>query len=311
MIKREEFTFDSRDHLSKIYAFRWIPETDKPVCIVQIVHGMAEYIERYDEFARFLASHGMIVIGEDHLGHGRTADVNKMPHGYFCKNDPATVVVRDVHRLKKLTQEKYPGIPIIIIGHSMGSFILRNYLMRYGKGIDGAVIMGTGNQPNSMLRSGKLLCSFLTLFQGGKHKSLLLNGIAFGPYEAGIKDKRTPFDWVCTDTAVIDSYIEDPKCGFTFTLNGFRTLFELISRINKNADLEKIPKKLPILIVSGKEDPVGNYGKDPSDLYDHYLNLDLTKVQLKLYPEVRHELLNEPIKEQVYKDLLNWIKAVI
>lgn len=311
MIKREEFTFDSRDHVSKIYAFRWMPETDKPVCIVQIIHGMAEYVERYDDFARFLASHGMIVVGEDHLGHGKTAEINHMPLGYFCANDPATVVVRDVHRLKKLTQEQYPGLPIIIIGHSMGSFILRNYLTRYGKGIDGAVILGTGNQSKSMLRWGKLLCSFLTLFQGAKHKSLLLNGFAFGPYEARIKDKRTPVDWICTDTAVVDNYMADAECGFTFTLNGFRTLFELISRAKRHVDLDKLPKKLPILIASGKEDPVGDYGKGPSDLYDDYLNLDLTKVQLKLYPKVRHELLNETIKEQVFKDLLNWITAVI
>lgn len=311
MIKREEFTFDSRDQKTKIHAIKWLPETDNVVCVVQLVHGMSEYIGRYDQFARFLASHGMVVVGNDHLGHGETARESGMPFGYFCDQDPATVVVRDVHRLKKITQEQYLGVPYIIIGHSMGSFILRNYLMRYGKGIDGAVLLGTGNQSKALVNMAACLTKILTLFQGKKHKSLLVNAIAFGSYEKGIQNKRTTIDWFTSDPDEVDKYIADPLCGFTFTLNGFGTLFELIQRTKDPKSLEEIPKKLPVLIASGAEDPVGDYGEGPKGLYDTYLNLDLTRVQLKLYNECRHELLNEGIKEQVYKDLLNWILSVV
>ena len=150
MVKKEEFTFDSRDGKSKIHAVRWVPE-QRVVCIVQIIHGMAEYIERYEELAQYLGEKGILVTGDDHLGHGKSV-AKDGTYGYFCEQDPATVVVRDVHRLKKMTQEEYPGIPYIILGHSMGSFILRNYLFRYGTGIQGAIVCGTGSQPKALVK---------------------------------------------------------------------------------------------------------------------------------------------------------------
>lgn len=309
MIKREEFTFDSRDHKTKIHAMRWIPQ-NPPVCIVQIVHGMAEYVERYDAFANFLAEHDILVVGDDHLGHGRTVSSGNGIYGYFCEQDPATVLVRDEHRLKKLTQEQYPGLPYIIIGHSMGSFMLRNYLFRYGKGIDGAVILGTGNYSDGRLFLAKMLAKLSSVFYKQTHPSDFLNVVTFGSYMRKIKEKRTVLDWVCSDSDVVDKYFEDKECGFTFTINGFKTLYELTMRCNNKENLTQIPKKLPILIAAGTDDPVGNYGEAPQSLYDTYLNLDMTKVQLKLYKGARHELLNETIKEEVYKDLLNWILAI-
>lgn len=309
MIKREEFTFDSRDHKTKIHAMRWIPQ-NPPVCIVQLVHGMAEYVERYDAFARFLAEHDILVVGDDHLGHGRTVSAGNGVYGYFCEQDAATVLVRDEHRLKKLTQEQYPGLPYIIIGHSMGSFILQNYLFRYGKGIDGAVILSTGNHSDGKIFLGKMLAGACSVFHKQTHPSEFLNVATFGTYMRKIRNRRTVLDWVCSDSDVVDKYFEDDECGFTFTINGFKTLYELAKRCNNKENLTQIPKKLPILIASGTDDPVGNYGETPQKLYDTYLNLDMTKVQLKLYKGARHELLNETIKEEVYKDLLNWILAI-
>lgn len=311
MIKREEFTFDSRDQKTKIHAIKWLPETEEVVCVVQLVHGMSEYVARYDEFAEFLAMHGIVVVGNDHLGHGETAKESGMPYGYFCDRDPATVAVRDVHRLKKITQEQYVGVPYFILGHSMGSLILRNYLTRYGKGIDGAILLGTVNKSKAYVRLGIFLTKVLTLFQGKKHKSMLINALAFGSYEKRIENKQSKVDWCSSDPAIVDRFQEDTMCGFTFTLNGFATLFELIKRTWDGKVLSKIPKKLPILIASGTEDPVGDYGEGPKKLYDEYLNLGLDKVQLKLYEGCRHELLNEGIKKQVYTDLLNWILSII
>lgn len=311
MITRETFTYDSRDDKkTKIHAVKWLPETDKPVCVVQIVHGMSEYVERYDDFAKFLAQQGMVVVGNDHLGHGKTVSENDGIYGYFCKQDPATVVVRDVHRLKKIIQEQYLGVPYILIGHSMGSFLVRDYLTRYGTGIDGAVILSTGDYSKMTLSMAKFVAGLISLFHKQTHPSGFLNTIVFGNNLKRIPQKRTTIDWFTSDADVIDRYLEDKQCGFTFTINGFRTLFELAGRCGDKNSLDKIPKKLPVLIAAGTEDPVGNYGEAPQRVYDTYLNLDMTKVQLKLYKGARHELLNETMREEVYQDLLNWIVMV-
>ena len=258
MVNKEEFTFDSRDGQSKIHAVRWIPE-GKVICILQIIHGMAEYIERYEEVAQYFAQKGILVTGEDHLGHGKSVTENGT-YGYFCNQDPATVVVRDVHRLKKMTQEDYPGIPYVILGHSMGSFILRNYLFRYGTGIQGAIICGTGSQPTALIKCSKALAAIQGALFSQKHVAKMLDKMAFGNYNQKITDRRTDFDWLCRDEKVVDAYSEDSLCGFTFTVNGFKTLFTLIDRLNKAENIQSMPKSLPVFFIAGEKDPVGNYG---------------------------------------------------
>lgn len=310
-MKIEEFTFDSRDGKTKLHAMRWLPDTEKPVAIVQIVHGMNEYIRRYDEFATYLAEHGIVAVGEDHLGHGESV-AEQETFGYICENDPATVLVRDVHRLKKMTEEKYPGVPYFILGQSMGSFIVRNYITRYGTGITGAMIFGTGTPKQSELATGKLLTGLISKFRGPKYVSRFIDHTTTSNYMSGIENAKTKDDWLCTDEEVVARYSKDPLCsGFTFTVNGFHALFELAQRMQKKENLDKIPKKLPILIVSGTQDPVGGFGAAPKQLYDNYLNLDLTKTVLKLYNGGRHEMLNEKIKETVYEDVRNWIEMVL
>lgn len=304
-MRKEEFYFDSRDGISKLHAVRYLPETE-PVAVLQIVHGMAEHVGRYEELAQFFTEKGFLVTAEDHLGHGASVTPGK-PYGYFCKQDPATVVVRDVHRLKKMTQEKFPGLPYVILGHSMGSFILRNYLCRYGSGIQGAVIVGTGMQPGAILALGKVLAGIQKVFQGDKHVSRMLNGMAFGAYNKRIPDARTESDWLSRNTENVERYIEDPLCGFGFTVNGFRTLFELISRMQKEENLEKIPKELPVFLVSGEEDPVGAYGRGVVYVFRVLERIGLQRVNYKLYPEDRHEILNESDRRQVMQDIYEWI----
>lgn len=306
VMKREEFYYDSRDGQSKIHAVKWIPDAAKPLAILQISHGMAEYILRYDEFAKFLAEKGILVTGSDHLGHGLSRAANK-PYGYFCSRDAATVVVRDVHRLKKIVQEENPGVPYFILGHSMGSFILRNYLCRYGSGIDGAVIVGTAHHPRAVTGFGIALAGLLQCVQGEEHPSKLLNILAFGSCRKRVKNAKTLFDWVCSDEAVVKRYIDDPLCGFTFTLNGFRTLFELIEGAGYKKNLMKIPSGLPILMLSGEQDAIGNYGKGVRKVYDTLKSVGIENVTLKLYPQDRHEILNEEDKEQVFEDILQFI----
>lgn len=310
MVKREELYFDSRDNENKIHGMRWIPEGDQPVCILQIIHGMAEYIERYDEFAREMAGKGILVVGEDHLGHGKSVGESGV-YGYFCERDAATVVVRDSHRLKKMTQEQYPGVPYVILGHSMGSFILRNYLCRYGTGIQAAVIAGTGMQPKPLLVMGKAVAALQKIFCGSRHPSRLLNALSFGGYNKRIVHPRTVMDWLTKEEKMVDAYIEDPLCGFTFTVNGFQTLLELVNRLYKKENLEKMPKELPVLFVAGKEDPVGGYGEGVKRAYQSFQEIGMKNVKMKLYETDRHELLNESDRGTVYQDIYQWIMSAI
>lgn len=308
-VKREEFWYDSRDGITKIHAVRWIPEDGKFGAVVQIVHGMTEHVLRYDEFARFLAAHGILVVGNDHLGHGlsRREDV---PFGYFCKRDAATVVVRDVHRLKKLTQENHPGLPYIILGHSMGSFILRNYLARYGTGINGAVIVGTGQKSVALMNLGLFLVHLQALFVGQKHVAKLMDRMVSGQNNRHIRSARTASDWLNSQPEEVDGYRADEQCGHTFTLNGFQTLFTLIKRsCGKNA-LKKVPKELPVLFLAGKEDPVGDFGKGVKMAYQSFLDHDMTDVSYKLYEGARHEIIREKQKDAVNKEILSFVQRI-
>ena len=310
MVKKEELYFDSRDNENKIHAVKWIPDTEKPLCVLQIIHGMAEHMERYDEFANAMAEKGIVVVGEDHLGHGRSVAEGGV-YGYFCEQDAATVLVRDSHRLKKMVQKDYPGVPYVILGHSMGSFILRNYLCRYGTGIQAAVIMSTGMQPRFLLAAGKAVAAIQKVFKGADYPSGLLNTLAFGSYLKRIKPRRTIMDWLTKDEKIVDAYLADPLCGFTFTVNGFQTSFELISRLYKNENIEKMPKELPVLFVSGAEDPMGEYGKGVKKACRTFMNVGMQHVQMKLYDNDRHEILNETDREQIYEDIYVWIRSVL
>ena len=306
-MKKEEFTFDSRDGKTKIYACAFYPEIE-PFCIVQIVHGMKDRIARYEEFAKYLTDRGILVVGDDHLGHGKTV-ADGETFGYFCENDPATVLVRDEHRLKKMMEEKYPTIPYILLGHSMGSFIVRNYVARYGTGIEGLVFSGTGTPKKAELLFAKSMAGIIGFMKGTKYVSKFLDDISTKTYMSGIENAKTEHDWLTTDEEMVEKFANDTLCsGFTFTVNGYKTLYELALRMQKKENLLKIPKKLPILIVSGTEDPVGEKGLAPKKLYDDYLNLDLTKVVLKLYSGARHEVLNERNRETIFADLYNWIE---
>lgn len=308
-MRKESFFFDSRDGQSKIHAVRYMPDTEDVIAVVQIVHGMAGYIERYEEFARFLTDRGIVVTGEDHLGHGKTV-LPGGTYGYFCEEDPATVVVRDAHRLKKLMQGVYPDVPYIILGHSMGSFIVRNYMCRYGSGVAGAVIMGTGMQPQWLVKIAKAITALQKVLFGPKHVSGLIRKSVFGVYNNGIKPHRTSYDWLTRNEESVDRYVADPLCGFTFTVNGFQTLFELIDRLYKRENLEKIPEDLPVLVVSGAADPVGDYGKGVQRAVESLQSAGLKKVRMKLYEQDRHEILNELDRTVVMQDIYEWIMDV-
>ena len=308
-MKKEDLFYDSRDGEHKVHAIKWIPDGE-PVAVLQLIHGMAEYIDRYNDFATFMAQHGYLVVGNDHLGHGRTAK-DPSEYGCFCNDDPATVVVRDVHRLKKIIKEQYPDKKYFFYGHSMGAILLQNYLFRYGSGIDGAIVCGTASQPGYMTAGAKVLLKTIALFKGWNYRSPFANGIVSGNANARIPNVRTKSDWLSKDEAIVDAYEADPACGFMFAINGLWGLIDALSRNNRRENIEKIPRDLPIRFISGKEDPIGAYGAGVERAVGLFKGAGLKNVTMKLYEGDRHELLNEIDRAEIYEEVLEYYKALM
>jgi alpha-beta hydrolase superfamily lysophospholipase len=306
MVTKESIFYDSRAPERQIHAIKWQPAGEVKAVFI-IAHGMAEYIERYDPFATYLAERGILVAGCDYLGHGKSVNGGHEPYGYFCKRDPATVVIRDVHRLKKMIQEDYPGVPQVIMGHSMGSFVVRNYLCRYGTGVNAAILMGTGMPGKMLIGSARFIANLQAAFIGGGKPGKLLNKMAFGGYNKKIKDSTATFAWLSVNAENVKNYEDDPLCGQPFSINGFQTLLELPYRILKPKNLANMPPRLPILIVSGTEDPVGDYGRGPKKTRQSLRKAGVHDVEVNLYPWGRHEILMEAEKMEVYTDIINWL----
>ena len=297
-----EYTFLSANGDNKIHCCEWAPEGE-PVAILQIVHGMAEHIERYADFAEFMAKNGVLVAGNDHIGHGKSSDSNDW--GYLGPKNLWEDVVEDVEILRKMLDKKYPGVPHFILGHSMGSFITRLFLAKYGKGLKGAVVMGTAGE-NKAAGAGSALISMIIRFKGERHISKIVTNMAFGSYLERIPNARTPYDWLSRDEAVVDKYMADPACGFLFTAAGYADLFQFLKSMVKEECYSHTVKDIPIFVVAGEEDPVGAYGKGPKEYYDR-LKEHGCDASIKLYPGMRHEILNEIGKEEVYDDMKNFV----
>ena len=302
-----EYSFVSSNCKNNIYVREWLPD-DAPVGVVQLCHGVAEHISRYDAFAKYLASNGFVVVGNDHLGHGMSiADESEL--GFFGENGGWELVVGDMRKLYERMREQYRTLPYFIFGHSMGSFLTRTYAVRYHDGPDGIILSGTGQQPAPLLAAGLTLAKSQVRSKGASFKSNFVNNAAFGSYNNKVSPKRTEWDWLTSDPAVVDEYIADPLCGFLPTVGLFRDMLTGIKYISAPRNLCRVNKDLPIFIISGTADPVGDYGKGVLRAYNGYLDAGLTDVTLKLYNGARHELLNEVCKEDVYSDVLVWIKS--
>ncbi|MBQ8185071.1 MAG: alpha/beta fold hydrolase [Lachnospiraceae bacterium] len=303
---KREFTYDSMDGKTKVHAIEWKPEGEEIAGVLQMVHGMTEYIDRYDAFARFLTEKGFVVVGHDHLGHGRTA-ASAEDYGYFHETDGNTMLLADIDRLRKLTQEQYPDAPYFVLGHSMGSFLIRQYLCIHGEGLAGAVVMGTGAQPMAILKLGQMVCKLQAKISGWRCRSKLVYGMAFGSYNKRFQPARTPYDWLTKDTEIVDAYAASEWCTFRFTLNGYYNLFRSIQQASLKENLEKMPKELPVLFVSGAKDPVGNFGKGVEQVRKQFEEAGMKDLTWILYEDDRHEILNETDREKVYQDIYAWL----
>lgn len=305
MIKKE-FTYPSTDGRTKIHAISWIPDIEVKA-VLQICHGMVEYIDRYHEFATYLADKGICVVGHDHLGHGMSVN-NPEEYGYFPQPDGNKLVVGDIHKLRQMTEEKYPDVPYFMLGHSMGSFLLRQYLTMHSKGLAGAVIMGTGHQPKFILQAGQMVCKLIAMSKGWKYRSQLVNNLSFGSYNKKFEPAETPKDWITSYKPIRDIYVCDPLTSFTFTVGGYYQMFEGMKVLDTKGSVNKIRKDLPIFFVAGADDPVGEFGKGVRKIYEKYKASGIKDVRIKLYEQDRHEILNETDREQVYGDLYLWFE---
>ena len=305
-MKKEVFSFPSTSGVCDIRCVRYIP--DGEICaILQIAHGMVEFIDRYEDFASYLCEKGYLVTGNDHLGHGGSVK-SEDDWGYFAEENGSKALLNDMYELTKITKELYPNIPYFLLGHSMGSFYARQYLCEYGNELNAAIIMGTGHQDLGAIKFCLAACKMFALVKGWKHRSSAINALAFGSYNKKFEPARTPNDWLTKDESIVDWYIHEPKCSFMFTLNGYYNMFLGLSRLHDKELLNKMPKNIPILFVSGEDDPVGNFGKGVKAAAKSVEDAGCRNVEMKLYPNDRHEILNELDRKQVYEDLYNWLQ---
>ena len=296
---------DSKNNLNVI-----IWETEKePIGVLQIVHGMAEYIDRYDNFAKYMTEHGFNVIGHDHLGHGHSVS-DERDYGFFAEENGDKIIIEDMHSVTQYAREKWEELPNFILGHSMGSFCLRQYLTKYSNDVFGAIIMGTGWIPSTAALLGKTIATNTCKSKGSHTVNPLLIKLTLEPYNKPFAPARTNCDWLSRDEKQVDLYVNDKLCGFYFTAGAYKDFFTILEKIAKNRQLIGMRKSLPILITSGSVDPVG--GKKACEkLNAQYKRCGIDDVTLKLWENDRHEILNELDKSDVYQYIYNWLKSKI
>lgn len=286
-----------------------LPEDEIKATLI-IVHGMQEHSGRYENFAKYLADKGILVLLYDHLGHGKTAKIEE-DYSFFCLDNPKENLIKTAKELAKLLENKYPLLPHFILGHSMGSFITRCLLQEYGNHFDGAIIMGTGGRIPGI----KLLSSFLSLLNKliPHKRSQLLNTIFLKSNNKHFQNEENfqETNWLSLDELNRLNFLKDPLCGIPFTVNGFCTLINLNIQATKKNWAKAIPQSLPIYFVSGADDPIGDFGKGVLQSYEDLKQNGFQHVTMKLYPNLRHEILNESIKDEVYQDIVDWLTVLI
>ena len=300
--------FKSSDGKNTIHAVCWEPEGIQPVAVLQIVHGMVEYIERYEEFAEYLNSKGFVVVGHDHLGHGDSVK-SQEEWGFIAEENPSGKMVIDIRRMFAGTKKKYPDIPYFLLGHSMGSYLVRKYITVYGNDLSGIILTGTGMESKATTKAGLMVIRALAKKFGPGYRSDFVSELMYtSPYKLydlkGIDPER---GWITRDAEITKKYYSDPKCTFTFTLNGYEVPVSTVDFVCDKKNIAKIPKKVPLLIASGDMDPVGNLGKGVKEFYNAVVKTGKINVDCKLFPDARHEILNEINRDEVYDYIYDWM----
>ena len=300
---RTDFWYDSKG-AGRIHGCRWTPEGE-PKAVVQILHGIAEFVERYDDFANFLTRHGFLVVAEDHMGHGQSINGEGI-RGYF--HGGWFTAIEDSMQLMQDVKTDFSDLPYILFGHSMGSFMARTILCKYPDcGLTAAVICGTGWQPAFALPALIRVVEAVCKKSGETDPNEKLQNLVFGSYNRKVEHPRTPFDWLSRDSKIVDAYIAHPLCGFTASSGLLRDMMKGIHYIEQSKNLQNMNKKLPVFFIAGGDDPVGSYGKGVQTCADAFRKNGMEDVSVRIYPLCRHEILNEWGREDIYEDVLHWI----
>ncbi len=315
MIRVSNYTFDSTDDVhTKIHAVRWESETGEPVAVMQLIHGMQEYIERYDEFARFLADNGFIVFGHDHIGHGDSVE-NEADRGNMHCRYPDDTMVEDIFTHYKLIKEQYPDKPYFVLGHSMGSYLLRKFLSVRSadlEGVNGAIIMGTGTEADAAIFGGRALCGLLRAIKGRDARSPFIKKLMFGgPYKQFDQTGEHPENsWLSKNVDNVKEFTDpgNKKAAYDFSLNGNMVLLRATWFDNRMANIRRMRMDIPILFVSGDKDPVGAMGEGVKKAHAKFAAAGVKDLSIRLYPDDRHEILNELDRKNVYNELYEWMK---
>ena len=306
MIKNE-FYYPSADGKTRIHAVEWKPETEIKG-VIQIAHGVTEYILRYENFAEFFTQKGFVVVGNDHLGHGQSIAPNGKPM-YFGPNGSWNFVVKDIDTCKQMTKKKYPNVPYMILGFSLGSFLVRTYLIDYAQEpLDGAIIMGTGYIPNFKIAIAKMMANKEAKKVGEENTSPVIKSLTFETYNKLFKPNRTAFDWLCSNEEALDEYIKDPLRGENYSAGLFREMLTGMQYTAELKNIQKMNKKMPIFLLSGDKDPVGEFGKGVIKTHEIFKKAGIEDLEIKLYPNLRHDILHEKCKDTIYNDIYLWLK---
>ena len=309
MTNMTEFTFLSTDGKTQLHGMRWEPEDGSVRAVLQICHGVAEHIARYDAFARYLNGLGIAVVGHDHLGHGLSLPEGGTPV-YFGEGNTWNTVVDDIYVLHQRIRLWYPDVPLCIMGHSMGSFLTRTYLIRYPGTVKAAVIMGTGWQPKAVIAGGMAVAKAVGAVVGENGTSDLVTNRAFGAYNKRFAPNRTSCDWLSADEDNVDAYMADPLCGADATVGLFRQMLLGIRFNQKLSNLRQMDPHIPVLFVAGEKDPVGDCGNGVRRTYQEFRRAGVQDCTLKLYPGLRHEILNEKAQQQqIFEDIGQWLTS--
>ena len=309
MTNMPEFTFLSTDGKTQLHGMRWEPDGGSVRAVLQICHGVAEHIARYDAFARYLNDLGIAVVGHDHLGHGLSLPEGGTPV-YFGAGNTWNTVVDDIYVLHQRIRLWYPDVPLCIMGHSMGSFLTRTYLIRYPGTVKAAIIMGTGWQPKAVIAGGMAVAKAVGAVVGENGTSDLVTNLAFGAYNKLFAPNRTSCDWLSADEGNVDAYMADPLCGADATVGLFRQMLSGIRFNQKLSNLRQMDPRIPVLFVAGEKDPVGDCGNGVRRTYQEFRRAGVQDCTLKLYPGLRHEILNEKAQQQqIFEDIGQWLTS--
>jgi|LSQX01.2.fsa_nt_gb alpha-beta hydrolase superfamily lysophospholipase len=303
-MKHETLTFIAHDGI-EIFVNKWSPE-HKAKGIVQIAHGVCEHSGRYEHFATNLTQKGYVVYANDHRGHGNTAGISE--NMIYLGENGWNSMVRDTYDLTCIIKNTHPRLPLFFFAHSMGSFVLRQYLYEYPNKLKGVILSGTGSYDRVLLNTGVLIAKRL-VEKNGARRSYYLNKMVFASFNNKINNPKTLFDWLTRDEDIIKKYMADPKCGAHCTNNFFYELLKGLRELQKTKNLVKIPKNIPILLVSGDNDPVGHWGSDIPFLVKQYKHFGVKDVKAYIFKGARHEIINEINREQVMEYIIKWINS--